>query len=79
MSMSLNVIASNLLNNKFLLKASNKNLLVKNDVTSIVTAINKLTKYSHNIKKFNLENRKFVMINNKLSKIAEKYIKLIKL
>ncbi|MDC3397021.1 hypothetical protein OAX12_05000, partial [Candidatus Pelagibacter sp.] len=66
-------------NNKFLLKASNKNLLVKNDVTSIVTAINKLTKYSHNIKKFNLENRKFVMINNKLSKIAEKYIKLIKL
>ena len=79
MSMSLNVIASNLLNNKFLLKASNKNLLVKNDVISIVSAINKLTKYSHNIKKSNLENRKFVMTNNKLSKIAEKYIKLIKL
>ena len=79
MSVSLNVVASDLRTNKFIISASNKNLLVKNNILSISKGINKLTKYSLNIKNQNLDNRRYVVINNDSSSVVEKYIKLTKL
>ncbi len=78
MSCELRIIASNLYENKFIIKASKKNLFVKNNINYIASKIENLVK-NKKIRSTVTENRAYVNFNNSMFKVGEKYLKTLSL